>query len=43
LLKHSDPADRFLVATAMVYDLTLVTADEQLLNVPGLNVLQNRC
>lgn len=43
LLKHSDPADRFLVATAIVYDLTLVTADEQLMNVPGLSVLQNRC
>ncbi len=43
LLKHRDPADRFLVATAMAYDLTLVTADEELMNVPGLSVLQNRC
>ena len=42
-LQHSDPADRFLVATAKVYDLTLVTADERLVNVPGLSVLQNRC
>jgi PIN domain nuclease of toxin-antitoxin system len=42
-LEHSDPADRFLVATAKVYDLTLVTADERLVNVPGLSVLQNRC
>jgi PIN domain nuclease of toxin-antitoxin system len=41
-LQHSDPADRFLVATAKVYDLTLVTADERLINVPGLSVLQNR-
>jgi PIN domain nuclease of toxin-antitoxin system len=39
----SDPADRFLVATAKVYDLTLVTADEHLVNVTGLRVLQNRC
>ena len=43
ILQHSDPADRFLVATAKVYDLTLVTADEHLVNVPGLRVLQNRC
>ena len=25
--KHRDPADRFLVATAQIFDLTLVTAD----------------
>jgi PIN domain nuclease of toxin-antitoxin system len=43
VLGHNDPADRFLVATAKVYDLTLVTADERLMNVPGLSVLQNRC
>jgi PIN domain nuclease of toxin-antitoxin system len=42
MLGHRDPADRFLVATAKVYDLTLVTADQQLMNVPGLNILQNR-
>jgi PIN domain nuclease of toxin-antitoxin system len=41
MLGHRDPADRFLVATAKVYDLTLVTADRQLMNVPGLNILQN--
>jgi PIN domain nuclease of toxin-antitoxin system len=43
ILQHSDPADRFLVATAKVYDLTLVTADERLIGVPGLRVLENRC
>jgi len=43
ILKQRDPADRFLVATARVYDLTLVTADEHLMNVPGLSLLQNRC
>lgn len=43
ILKQRDPADRFLVATAKVYHLTLVTADQHLANVPGLNVLQNRC
>ncbi|HEY2548428.1 MAG TPA: type II toxin-antitoxin system VapC family toxin [Candidatus Acidoferrum sp.] len=42
LLGHRDPADRFLVATAKVYDLTLVTSDERLLNAPGLKVLSNR-
>jgi PIN domain nuclease of toxin-antitoxin system len=29
-LPHEDPADRFLAATAMVYGLTLVTADKRL-------------
>jgi PIN domain nuclease of toxin-antitoxin system len=42
LLGHRDPADRFLVATAKVYDLTLVTADERLFNVAGVSVLPNR-
>jgi len=39
---HDDPADRFLVATAKVFDLTLVTADERLIKTPGLKVLANR-
>jgi PIN domain nuclease of toxin-antitoxin system len=39
---HRDPPDRFLVATAKVYDLTLITADERLISVPGLKVLPNR-
>lgn len=30
-LDHADPSDRFLVATAKVYDLTLLTADRHLL------------
>ena len=42
MLGYRDPGDRFLVATAKVYDLTLVTADERLLQTPGLNVLPNR-
>ena len=42
MLSHRDPADRYLVATAKVYDLTLVTADDLLMNVPGLRVLANR-
>jgi PIN domain nuclease of toxin-antitoxin system len=41
MLGYRDPADRFLVATAKVYDLTLVTADERLLRVPEIQVLAN--
>jgi PIN domain nuclease of toxin-antitoxin system len=29
---HADPADRFIAATAIVHDATLVTADVRLLN-----------
>ena len=38
-LPHRDPADAFLAATARVYDLTLVTADDNLLNGKGYSVL----
>ena len=41
-LPHRDPADRFLVATARVFDLTLVTADEHLLKSNQVPVLANR-
>ncbi|MGB8011232.1 MAG: type II toxin-antitoxin system VapC family toxin [Terriglobales bacterium] len=41
-LPHRDPADRFLVATARVFDLTLVTADEHLLKARQVPVLANR-
>jgi len=41
-LSTEDPADRFLAATAKVYDLTLVTADERLLALREINVLSNR-
>jgi PIN domain nuclease of toxin-antitoxin system len=41
-LVRRDPADRFLVATAKAYQLTLVTADERLMRVPALSVLPNR-
>lgn len=41
-LAHRDPADRFLAATAKVFDLTLVTADEWLLKVKDLPTLANR-
>ncbi len=38
-LPHDDPADRFIAATAMVHDLTLVTADRTLLECPDIRVL----
>jgi len=41
-LSHEDPADRFIAATARMYELTLVTADERLLDLRGLRVLANR-
>jgi PIN domain nuclease of toxin-antitoxin system len=41
-LPHRDPADRFLLATAKVFELTLVTADEHLLKVRDVSVLANR-
>jgi len=31
-LPHQDPADRFIVATALVYDLKLLTVDQKILN-----------
>ena len=37
-LPHQDPADRFIAATALVYDLTLVTADKRLVNAEGVSV-----
>ncbi len=40
--RHQDPVDRFLAATSQVYELTLVTADEHLLKMKGLNLLANR-
>ena len=39
---HGDPADHFLAATAKVFGLTLVTADEHLIHLPGIRVLANR-
>jgi PIN domain nuclease of toxin-antitoxin system len=42
VLPHRDPADRFIAATARVFDLTLVTADRHLLALRGLSTLPNR-
>ncbi len=41
-LAHRDPADRFLVATAKVFGLTLVTADDRLLRARQVPMLANR-
>ncbi len=35
-LDHEDPADRFIVATAKVFGLRLVTADTRLLRCPDV-------
>jgi len=42
VLPHRDPGDRLLAATAIVYGLTLVTADQRLLGCHGLPLLPNR-
>lgn len=39
-LPHKDPADRLLVATARVYGLTLVTADQRLLDSKACSMLK---
>jgi len=41
-VEHEDPADRFLAATASVYDLALATADTRLLTGKGFRTLANR-
>ena len=39
-LKHDDPADRFIAATASVYQLALVTADDRLLRGKGYETIR---
>ncbi len=41
-LPHNDPADGFIAATAKIFGLTLVTADEQLAKLTDITVLPNR-
>jgi len=38
-LPHQDPADRFIAATALEYDLTLVTVDRHLCSYQGLKTI----
>ena len=40
-LPHTDPADMFLAATAKAFDLTLLTADRNLIQAKGIDVMQN--
>jgi PIN domain nuclease of toxin-antitoxin system len=40
-LPHNDPADGFIAATAKIFGLTLVTADEQLAKLTDITVLPN--
>lgn len=40
-LAHRDPADNFIIATAKVLDLTLVTSDERLCETKGVSMLVN--
>ena len=42
VLVRQDPADRFLAATAMILDLTLVTADKDLLGLGEIASLATR-
>ena len=41
-LPHKDPANRFIAATAVIYGLTLVTADERLLISDQYSLLPNK-
>ncbi len=37
-LPHQDPADRFIIATAIVYDLVLLTVDEKIIANDNFNI-----
>lgn len=39
VFSHGDPADRLIGATALAHRLPLVSADEQLRNIPGLRCI----
>jgi PIN domain nuclease of toxin-antitoxin system len=39
-LPHQDPADRFLAATAIVYDLILVTTDTRIIHAKAVPVFE---
>jgi PIN domain nuclease of toxin-antitoxin system len=40
-LPHQDPADRFIAASAYVYDLTLITSDRKLKNLENIKIFPN--
>lgn len=39
IFEHGDPADRLIAATAMHYEAPLISADQKLVRVAGLEVL----
>ena len=41
-LAHEDPADRFIAASAKVFGLTLLTADQRLLACPDIDSVSSR-
>lgn len=41
MLPHRDPADRFLVATALTYDLVFITADRTIIDSKAVAILPN--
>ena len=41
-LAQEDPADQFLVATAIVYDLTLVTADRRIITSQACSIMPHK-
>jgi len=41
-LTHGDPGDHFLVATAKIFGLTLVTSDERIIASADVPILANR-
>ncbi len=41
-LPQQDPADRFIAATAKVFDLTLITADQRLMECPEISIISSQ-
>jgi len=39
---HNDPADRLIVATARVHQLTIITSDKKILDYPHVRTLKSR-
>ena len=39
---HKDPADRLIVATARVHQLTIITSDRKILDYPHVRTLSTR-
>ena len=39
---HKDPADQIIVATARVYDISLLTADHKILDYPHVNTFEDK-